>query len=154
MKRVLIYLALALAVVGTAVHAQNAGISRLEKQHGPTRFEKNHLKQAEATLLLSLDSTWKGDQTAAIQDVRYLAELFPAYPFPLLIEPLGKILRNKNADPIARRLAALALDDLHSDSGDAIIHEVANTPDDKGLAVLCKALQVGDETWKKLAAKK
>jgi hypothetical protein len=68
--------------------------------------------------------------------------LFPEYPFSTIITPLETILKESTSDPIARRLAALALDELHSDAGDAIIKNVADMSDDKGLQTLCQALLV------------
>ena len=143
MKRVLFFLTVVLAVVVVTSQAQNLSTTRLEKQHGTSRFQKSHLKQTEASLLLSLDSTWHGDQQAAIQTVRDLEQMFPSYEFAALIKPLDRILKDANADPVARRLAALAMDELHSDAGDAVINDVASACDDKGLQTLCKALQVG-----------
>jgi len=51
-------------------------------------------------------------------------------------------LKESTSDPIARRLAALALDELHSDAGDAVIKNVADMSDDIGLQTLCQALLV------------
>jgi hypothetical protein len=153
MKGIIISLTLASAIIFTASQAQVPSITRLEKQHGPTRFEKRHLDQAEAQLIFDLDSTSTGNQTVVVQDIRYLEQLFPSHPFALFIEPLGRILRNKNSDPVARKLAALALDELHSEAGDAIINEIGNTSNDNDLTILCKALQIGDATWKKLSSK-
>ena len=143
MKRVLFFLTVVLAVGVAASLAQNLSTTRLEKQHGASHFQKSHLKQTEASLLMSLDSTWQGDQQAAIQTVRDLEQMFPTYEFASLIKPLERILKDANGDPVARRLAALALDELHSDAGDAVIYDVASASDDKGLQTLCKALQVG-----------
>jgi hypothetical protein len=153
MKRIFIFLMLASVVVFTTLQAQTLSTSRLEKQRGPTRFQEKHLKQSEASLLLALDSTWQGDQQAALQTVRYLEQMFPSYSFSSLIKPLDRILRDETADPIARRLAALALDELHSDAGDAVIEAVGITCSDTGLRTLCKALQVGSDRWKDLGSK-
>jgi len=154
MKRVIISLTLASAIVCITLQAQVPSTTRLEKQHGPTRFEKSHLEQMEAQLVCDLDSISTGNQTVVIQDIRYLEQLFPSHPFASFIEPLGRTLKNTSADPVARKLAALALDELHSNAGDAIINEVSDTPEDKDLATLCKALQIGDRTWEKLGSKK
>ena len=51
-------------------------------------------------------------------------------------------MKDETSDSIARRLAALALDELHSDAGDAVIKDVADKSDDKGLQTLCQALLV------------
>jgi hypothetical protein len=154
MKRVLISLILVLGLVCTTLQAQNLSTTRLEKQHGPSSHQKSRVKQTEATLLLSLDSTWHGDQRSALNSVRYLEQLFPSYEFALLIKPIGRILKDEASDPVARRLAALALDELHSEAGDAVIDEVATACDDKGLQTLCQALQGGREYWKSLSSSK
>ena len=154
MKQVIISLALASAVIFTALQAQVPSTTRLEKQHGPTRFQKGHLNLAESQLIFVLDSTSAGNQRVIIQDMRYLEQLFPSHPFTLFIEPLGRILKDKNADTVTRILAALALDELHSEAGDAIINEVSNSSEDRNLATLCKALQIDDANWKKLGSKK
>lgn len=151
MKRVLIFLSL--AIVYTALQAQDP-TTRLEKQHGPSRFQQTLLPRAEATLILSLDSTWQGDQRSALHTARYLEQLFPSYPFASWIKPMGRILKDEKADPVARRLAALALDDLHSDAADAIIKAVSITCEDKGLQTLCIALQGSSGNWKVLGSPK
>jgi len=151
MKRVLISIILSLAVVCAALQAQELSTTRLEKQHGPTRFQRAILPQTEATILLSLDSTWQGDRRSALQSARYLEQLFPSYPFASWIKPLERILKDENADPVTRRLAALALDDLHSDAGDAVIKEVSMSCEDKGLQTLCNALVGGIDGRKELS---
>ena len=152
-------LALILAVFCTSLQAQSligdrdlASTSRLERQHRfglnrASHFQKARLKQIEDSLVQVLDPQWHGNQQAAIQTLRFLEQQFPTYPFAAMIEPLAKIIKNEDADPVARRLAALALDELHSDAGDAVIEEVALSCDDKGLQTLCNALQMGNKRW-------
>lgn len=142
MKRVFVSLALALTMVCIGLQAQNLSTSRIQRQHGPTRYQEEHLKLTEANLVITLDSTWRGEQQTAIQLIRDLEQWYPYYPFKSLIQPLARILKNERADPVARRLAALALDELHSDAGDAVIKEVSVTCKDTGLKTLCLALQV------------
>jgi hypothetical protein len=143
MKRVIISLALALAMFCTALQAQNLSTSRIQRQHGPTSYQEDHLKFTEANLVIALDSSWQGEKQTAIQLVRYLEQWYPWYSFTALIKPLGRILKDESADPVARRLAALALDELHSDAADVAIRDVGVACEDKGLQTLCKALQVG-----------
>ena len=71
-KRVIISLALSLAMVCTALQAQNLSTSRIQRQHGPTSYQQDRLKLTEANLVITLDSTWRGEQQTAIQLVRYL----------------------------------------------------------------------------------
>jgi hypothetical protein len=68
--------------------------------------------------------------------------MFPQYPFQASLAPLGKKLKDEKADPTVRCLAALALDELHSNAGDAVIRDVAGSSQDKGLQTLCNALLV------------
>jgi hypothetical protein len=146
MKQTLIILAVALIVLATTMTAQEGkSTTRLQKQHKQTHFMKERLKQSEASILVSLKSDGVEAKQTAIQTLRDLEQLFPEYPFSSLIEPLETILRVETSDPIARRLAALALDELHSDAGDAVIQAVADKCDDKGLQTLCKALLIRNQ---------
>jgi hypothetical protein len=143
MKHLLLSLAAAIIVFYTTVPAQEGkSTSRLQKQHKQTHFMKGNLKQSEASILLSLNGQSVGAQQSAIQTLRDMEQLFPEYPFASIITPLGTILKDAISDPISRRLAALALDELHSDAGDAVIKDVADRCDDKGLQTLCQALLV------------
>ena len=81
-------------------------------------------------------------QAQAVQTFRDLEQMFPKYSFASSLEPLGNKLKDEKADPTVRMLAALALDELHSDAGDAIISEVAGSSTDEGLKSLCSALLV------------
>ena len=145
MKHHVLSLAAALIVLCTVSQAQEGkSSSRLEKQHKTTHFMKGQLKQTEASLLTSVTGTSVEAQRAAIQTLRDLEQLFPEYPFTSIISPLETILKGETSDPIARRLAALALDELHSDAGDAVIKDVSEKSDDLGLQSLCQALLVKD----------
>jgi hypothetical protein len=146
MKQHLISLAVAFAVFFTVVQAQEGkSTTRIEKQHKPTRFMKEHLKQSEASILLSLQGTSVRAQQTAIQTLRDLEQVFPEYPFSSTLIPLETLLKDKKADSVVRVLAALALDELHSDTGDAVIKEVADLYDDGGLQNLCQALLVNSK---------
>jgi hypothetical protein len=154
MKRVLISLTLALVIVCAASQAQGSkSITRLEKQHGPSRFQTRHLKQTEESLLPALRGELQGGQQMAIQTLRDLEQMFPDYPFAATITTLETVLKDESTDPISRRLAALALDELHSDAGDAVIKDVASTSSDKGLQTLCNALLVKSDYRKVLGGK-
>jgi hypothetical protein len=143
MKQTLLSIAVALILLSTTAPAQEGkSTSRLQKQHKQTRFMKERLKQTEASILVSLKGDAVQAQQTAIQTLRDLEQLFPEYPFAALIEPLSSILRAETSDPVARRLTALALDELHSDAGDTVIKAVADKCDDKGLQTLCQALLV------------
>jgi hypothetical protein len=77
-----------------------------------------------------------------VQTIRELEQLYPTYPFKASIQPLVAKLKDESADRVVRLLSALALDELHSDAGDATIREVAASTKDKDLQVLCNALLV------------
>ena len=144
MKHVPLVLILALVVLGTSVQAQEGrSTTRIERQHRKTGFLKKQLKQTEESILQALEGDNAGNQRSALQTLRDLEQLFPEHPFSSLLSPLENLLKDENADPVARKLAALAVDELHSDAGDAVIREVAGGSDDKGLQTLCEALLVG-----------
>ena len=144
MKRVPLVFAIVLAVLVTSAEAQvSRSTTRVERQHKHTSTMKKQLKQTEESILEALQGDNSGNQRAALQTLRDLEQLFPQYEFGKLLAPLEATLKNEQADPVVRKLAALALDELHSDAGDAVIQEVANTSDDKGLQSLCEALLVG-----------
>jgi hypothetical protein len=145
MKHYVLSLAAVLIVLCTVSQAQEGNsTSRLEKQHKTTHFMKNQLKHIEASLVTSLTGASIEAQRSAIQTLRDLEQLFPEYPFSSIISPLETILKGETSDPIARKLAALALDELHSDAGDSAIKEVSEISDDIGLQTLCQALLVKD----------
>jgi hypothetical protein len=143
MKRPLLSLIAGLIVLYTMAPAQeNRSTTRFEKQHKPTHFTKDHLPQIEANLVAALATSSVETQRGEIQTLRDLEQLFPEYPFASTITPLETMLKDETSDPIVRKLAALALDELHSDAGDAVIKEVASMCDDTGLQSLCQALLV------------
>lgn len=115
--------------------------SRVEKQHKATAFIKAHLTQTEDHILRALNSPFPDEGLQSpLQTVRDLEQLFPAYSFEKFIIPLENILKNDQVDPTSRMLAALALDELHSDAGDDIITATAIKSDNVGVQTLCKAL--------------
>lgn len=143
MKRLLFSLAIALLVSVTALHAQETkSTTRIEAQHKPTGSMKKGPAEYEVNLLKTLESENPAVQAQSVQTIRDLEQMFPQYPFKSSIAPLGAKLKDENADPVVRRLAALALDELHSDAGDAFIRDVAGSSPDKGLQALCNALLV------------
>jgi hypothetical protein len=143
MKRILFPLALALLMLATAGQAQESkSTTRFERQHKPPSSMENRLTEHEVNLLKSLETGNPVAQAQAVQTIRDLEQMFPAYSFAASLAPLEKKLKDADADPVVRRLAALALDELHSDAGDSVIRDVATACDDKGLQTLCKALLV------------
>jgi len=144
MKQVLLMLCISLLLLVTA-HAQDRkSTTRLEAQHKfSSRWVAKHMQQTEDNLISAVETANSPSlQASAIQTLRELEEIFPQYPFNSALAPLTKKLQDEQADPMVRALAALALDGLHSDAGDAVIKEVSTTTTDKGLQILCTALMV------------
>jgi hypothetical protein len=142
-KTLLMYLTLALAgIVATTQAQETKSTKRIEQQHKQTPSMASHLAQSEKTLLGTLENGSPEMQAQAVQTIRDLEQVFPEYPFAASLEPLEKKLKDEKTDPVVRRLAALALDGLHSDAGDEVIRSVAAKCDDKGLQTLCSALLV------------
>ena len=113
--------------------------TRFENQHKISRLVEKHLPQTEMNLRVSINSQNASVQQSALQALRDLERLFPSYPFDSLLVTLELLLKDTKADILSRTLAALALEDLHSDAGDAIIKDMVNA-EDKELQTLCSAL--------------
>jgi len=116
--------------------------TRIEAQHKPPRSMGKRLAQHEQNLLKLLENENPTVQAQAVQTIRDLEQMFPEYPFDSSLAPLENKLKDEKADGVVRLLAALALDELHSDAGDAVIRDVASSSQDKGLQTLCNALLV------------
>jgi len=149
MKRIVLSAILAVVVLAAAVRAQEAvqaqevkSTTRVATQHNPPAYIEKNLATIKTNLLKTLESGTPNMQAQAVQTMRNLEQMFPKDPFDSLLVPLEKKLKDENTDAVVRRLAALALDELHSDAGDAVIADVASTSQDKGLALLCTALLV------------
>jgi hypothetical protein len=143
MKRILFVSAIALMVCATAVQAQETkSTTRIEAQHKTPGSRGKSPAEYEINLLKTLESENPAVQAQAVQTIRDLEQMFPQHPFKSLLTPLEAKLKDENADGKVRHLAALALDELHSDAGDAVIKEVASAAQDKGLQTLCNALLV------------
>lgn len=147
MTRALFLSAILLVAFSTGLQAQDTGSTvRIAAQHRSfPKDMKNHLGEYEVNLLKSLESENPTIQAQAVQTIRDLEQIFPAYPFKSLIAPLGAKLRDEKADIVVRQLSALALDELHSDAGDIIIKEVAAIAGQKEVRSLCTALLVRSE---------
>jgi|WetSurMetagenome_2_1015567.scaffolds.fasta_scaffold1090997_1 hypothetical protein len=143
MKLCLVSLAVVLLFIVAPLHAQNnASTSRVSRQHKLTNFQKQHMKQSEESILASILSESIPAQKSAIQTLRDLEQIAPEYPFASLIAPLADRLKNEQSDRVVRKLAALALDELHSDAGDLVITEMAQHAEDVCLKSLCETLLV------------
>jgi hypothetical protein len=144
MKTKHLILAAALLTLTMAAQAQEVhSTARIMKQHHLSQFQKRHLNQTIASILDAINGDNVGLQQSAVQSLRTLEQLLPDEPFTSLIAPLTEKLKNSSTDRTVRLLAALALDELHSDAGDAAINATAAKSDDEGLQLLCKALIIG-----------
>jgi hypothetical protein len=143
MKHGLMSLAIILLVTASSVYAEDgASTSRLVRQHKLSSFQKQHMKHTEESIYAGIVGESVPGQQSAIQTLREMEQIVPDYPFSSLVIPLAGKLKDEKADPIVRKLAALALDELHSDAGDKVISDVADRSDDAGLKSLCQALLV------------
>jgi hypothetical protein len=144
MKHVLFLSAIALVISAMTLQAQETGSTlRLEAQHKSSAAKmKSHLAEYEVNIIKTLEGENTTMQAQALQTLRELEQMFPAYSFAKTLVPAAAKLKDETSDPIVRQLAALALDELHSDAADAVIKEVATSSKDKGLQTLCTALQV------------
>lgn len=93
-------------------------------------------------LVKALEANSVSLNSTASQTIRELEQIFPDEPFEEFIEPLGKIITDEHAETESRILSALALDGLHSDSGDKVIFEVAKTTSNNSIKAICEALAV------------
>lgn len=115
--------------------------SRLELQHHLI-FYKSHLQQAEKMLAKNFASNDKEIVSSSIQTFRQLEQLLPDEKFAELLNPLIKIIRNENESTEIRMLTAMALDELHSDTGDAAIYDMAKNSNDMAIREICKSLAI------------
>jgi len=130
MKRLFLLLAIVLMIITNAVQAQDVA----------TRFQKQHLKQTEASIVNALNSGTVGVEINAVQTLRQLEWTFPDQEFKSTISPLSQIVKDENGDTQTRLLAAIALDGLHSDLGDDAITFTAKSSNNKSVQELCAAL--------------
>lgn len=141
-------LLIALFLPFAAIHAQDKPVRYL-KQH-KTQFIIDHLQQTEAMIVYALENDSTDMKESAVQTIRELQQVFPDQPFTSFIDPLNDIVRDEVSDTHLRILAALALDELHSDKGDKAIRDMSIYSTDQSLKHVCAALTV---TSSKLTAR-
>ena len=130
MKRLFLLLAIVLMITTSAIQAQDVN----------TRFQRQHMKQTEASLVNALNNESAGVQATAVQTLRQLEWTFPDEEFKSTISPLIRIVKDERGDTQARLLAIIALDGLHSDLGDEAITMTAKSSSNKSVQELCAAL--------------
>lgn len=109
-------------------------------QPATTRYSKQHLARTEEMLIHNLESSNADIQITTAQTIRDLENEFPDESFSRLVNPLITLVKNEKANITARILGALALEGLHSDSGDIAIAEMMRYSEQPALQELCKAL--------------
>jgi hypothetical protein len=146
MKRLLVASAVAIVLFAASLQAQEGpSYTRIESQHKPPSGMEKQLAKHEENLIKTLGTENVIMQAQAVQTIRDLEQMYPKYTFKASVQPLAAKLKDEKADGIVRRLSALALDELHSDAGDAAIRDIAGSTQDKGLQMLCNALLVRSE---------
>jgi HEAT repeat protein len=133
MKRTMLSIALALLVITISVRAGDSS----------SRFTKQHMKQTVANIISVLnDGSSPSIQASAAQTIRELEWAYPDESFSDFVDPLIRVVKDESTDTQVRILAAIALDGLHSDAGDAAIETVAKGSGEKSVQTLCAALLV------------
>ncbi len=139
MKLIIFLLLASTALFTITVNAQDQS-SRFKEQHN-SKFVKSHLEQTKQMLLKAMATYETSMQTTAIQTLRELEAIFPDDKFSSFIDPLIINVKNEKEDIQVRLLSALALENLHSDKGDAAIYDVAKKVTSiKSLKDLCIAM--------------
>jgi len=133
MKKALLTISIALLLMTLPMQAQESN----------TRYKKQHIKQITQNLVLALKNNDSPSmQASAAQTIRQLEWTFPEEPFESLVDPLILIVKDEKAETSARLLAALALDGIHSDTGDNAIENAAANSGNKSMKDLCSALLI------------
>jgi len=145
MRHILIAVLLATAFAFASLNAQNAN-TRLQKQHNVSKFVKAHLTSSIEMTARALEDKQYNMKLSALQTIRQLEQLFPEESFSRLVQPLVTIINDKNTETETRVLAAVTLDQLHSDMGDEAIFMAGKTSENSTLKGFCQAItRVNDE---------
>ncbi|MGE5352111.1 MAG: hypothetical protein ACM3S2_02695 [Ignavibacteriales bacterium] len=139
MKRFFLSALLCLAFAFSSINAQNAA-TRLQKQHDVTKFMKAHLSSSIEMIARALEDRQYNMRLSALQTTRQLEQLFPEESFSLLVQPLVNIINDNKIETETRVLAAITLDQLHSDKGDEAIFQAAQNCDNLTMKNLCRAI--------------
>jgi hypothetical protein len=135
---VISFLTLCLAIT---TDAQTAGaLSRSKVQW--TRFQKQHMPQTEEMLVNGLKDSDPSIRSTTAQNIRDLEFTYPDEPFTDLLTPLMERLKDENEIAQVRILSAIALDQLHSETGDQVIRDVSKISSNQSVKDVCTALLV------------
>jgi hypothetical protein len=140
MNRVMSLVLLPVFLIASFGYAQNRP-TRFSKQHN-SDFVKQHLDQSVQMILRALQNQNQDYVSSAVQTVREIEQAFPDESFTSFISPLSNILKDENSETSTRVLSAIALDELHSDTGDQAIYAVAKNTSNQTVKDICTALAV------------
>jgi hypothetical protein len=139
MKKIFFFSVLILLMIPVLQILAQSELTRFQKQHH-THFIESHLMQSEEMLLKAFKSDAIGMIPSSLQTLIQLQEVFPEYEFSSLLEPLINLVRDENLDTQVRMLAALALNDLHTEKGDKVINDVASKTNNQSVKDICFTL--------------
>ena len=139
MIRYVFMLALAITSFVITANAQTAG-AMTRSMAPPTRFQKQHMPQTEEMLINLLKDSNPTKRATAVQNIRDLEFIYPDEPFNNFLTPLTDILKDEKEPNQIRLLTAIALDELHSETGDDAIKEMSKTSSNQSVKDLCNAL--------------
>ncbi|MCU7497450.1 MAG: hypothetical protein HF314_17765 [Ignavibacteria bacterium] len=147
MRHIFLAILLFTAFAFTGLEAQDAN-SRFQKQHNITTFMKSHLTSSIEMTARALENKEFNMKVSALQTIRQLEQLFPEESFSRLIEPLATIINDKNTETETRILAAITLDQLHTDKGDEAIFLIGQNCENSTVKNLCQAItRIPDDTF-------
>jgi hypothetical protein len=140
MKLIVFLLLASTALLTITVNAQDQSNRFMEQHH--SKFVKKHLEQTKGMLLKAMENDDPHMQTTAIQTLRELEIIFQDDKFSSFIEPLINNVKDEKEDTQVRLISALALENLHSDIGDAAIYDVAQNTSNKSVKDLCVVMSL------------
>jgi hypothetical protein len=138
--KLIIFLLASTVLLTITVNAQDQSSRFMEQHH--SKFLKGHLEQTKEMLLESMASDDPNMQSTAIQTLRDLEIIFQDDKFSSFIEPLTLNVKDEKEDTQVRLLSTLALENLHSDKGDAAIYDVAKNTTNKSVKDLCSVMSI------------
>jgi hypothetical protein len=130
-----------LVVLFMAIGYAQSRPTRFTKQHN-SYFVKEHLDQSVHMILQALQNQNPAYVSSAVQTIREIEQVFPDEPFTSFVSPLSNILKNEKSETSTRVLSAIALDELHSNTGDKVIYTVAKNTSDPTVKNICTALAI------------
>lgn len=140
MKLIIFLLLASTALLTITVNAQDQSTRFMEQHH--SEYVKSHLDVTKQMLLKAMQYTDPNFQSTAIQTLRELEIIFPDDKFSSFIEPLIVNVKDEKEDTQVRLLSILALENLHSNKGDAAIYEVAQYTSNRSVKDLCVVMSL------------